>query len=54
VRTALAGATEVETAQRKTPKGGQTERTHREENGIRHVPSKPSKAGDVKNDTAGL
>ena len=33
VRTALAGATKIETAQRKTPKGGQRERTHREEHG---------------------
>jgi len=33
VRTSLAGAIQIETAQRKTPKGGQRERTHREEHG---------------------
>jgi hypothetical protein len=41
VRTALAGASKIETAQRKTPKGGQKERTHREEHG--------NLAGSVKN-----
>ena len=33
VRTALAGLNKIKTAQRKTPKGGQKERTHREEHG---------------------
>jgi len=41
VRTALAGLNQIETAQRKTPKGGQRERTHREEHG--------NSAGSVKN-----
>jgi hypothetical protein len=41
VRTSLAGANKIETAQRKTPKGGQKERTHREEHG--------NSAGSVKN-----
>jgi len=41
VRTTLAGASKIETAQRKTPKGGQKERTHREEHG--------NSAGSVKN-----
>ena len=41
VRTALAGANKIETAQRKTPKGGQRERTHREEHG--------NSAGSVNN-----
>ena len=41
VRTALAGLSKIETAQRKTPKGGQTERTHREDHG--------NSAGSVKN-----
>ena len=41
VRTALAGLHKIETAQRKTPKGGQKERTHREEHG--------NSAGSVKN-----
>ena len=33
VRTTLAGLNKIRTAQRKTPKGGQKERTHREEHG---------------------
>jgi len=41
VRTALAGLNQIETAQRKTPKGGQRERTHREDHG--------NSAGSVKN-----
>ncbi len=41
VRTALADQRKVEAAQRKTPKGGQRERTHREEHG--------APAGAVKN-----
>ena len=41
VRTALAGLNKIETAQRKTPKGGQKERTHREDHG--------NSAGSVKN-----
>ena len=41
VRTALAGLNKIETAQRKSPKGGQKERTHREEHG--------NSAGSVKN-----
>jgi len=41
VRTSLAGAIEIETAQLKTSKGGQRERTHREEHG--------NSAGSVKN-----
>jgi hypothetical protein len=41
VRTTLAGSTKTGTAQRKTPKGGQKERTHREEHG--------NLAGSVKN-----
>jgi len=41
VRTALAGPNQIGTAQRKTPKGGQKERTHREEHG--------NSAGSVKN-----
>ena len=41
VRTALAGLNKIKTAQRKTPKGGQKERTHREEHG--------NAAGSVKN-----
>jgi hypothetical protein len=41
VQTTLAGANKIETAQRKTPKGGQKERAHREEHG--------NSAGSVKN-----
>jgi hypothetical protein len=41
VRTTLAGLDKTRTAQRKTPKGGQKERTHREEHG--------NSAGSVKN-----
>ena len=41
VRTALAGLNKIETAQRKTPKGGQKERTYREDHG--------NSAGSVKN-----
>ena len=41
VRTALAGLSKIETAQRKTPKGGQKEWTHREDHG--------NLAGSVKN-----
>ena len=41
VRTALAGLNKIKTAQRKTPKGGQKERTHREKHG--------NLAGSVKN-----
>ncbi len=41
VRTTLAGSNKIGTAQRKTPKGGQKERTHREEHG--------NSAGSVKN-----
>ena len=41
VRTALAGLNKIKTAQRKTPKGGQKERTHREDHG--------NSAGSVKN-----
>ncbi len=41
VRTTLAGLNKIETARRKTPKGGQKERTHREEHG--------NSAGSVKN-----
>jgi hypothetical protein len=41
VRTTLAGLNKIRTAQRKTPKGGQKERTHREEHG--------NSAGSVKN-----
>jgi hypothetical protein len=41
VRMALAGSNQIGTAQRKTPKGGQKERSHREENG--------NSAGSVKN-----
>ena len=33
VRTTLAGLSKIKTAQRKTPKDGQKERTHREEHG---------------------
>ena len=41
VRTTLAGLNKIETAQRKTPKGGQKERTYREDHG--------NSAGSVKN-----
>jgi len=41
LRATLAGSNKIETAQRKTPKGGQKERTHREEHG--------NSAGSVKN-----
>jgi hypothetical protein len=41
LRTTLAGLNQIETAQRKTLKGGQKERTHREEHG--------NSAGSVKN-----
>jgi len=41
VRPALAGLSKIKTAQRKTPKGGQKERTHREKHG--------NLAGSVKN-----
>jgi len=40
VRTTLAGSNKIDTAQRKTPKGGQKERTHREGHG--------NSAGSVK------
>jgi hypothetical protein len=38
VRMSLAGLNQIETAQRKTPKGGQKERSHREGPGTRQVP----------------
>ena len=41
LRTTLADSNKIGTAQRKTPKGGQRERTHREEHG--------NSAGSVKN-----
>jgi hypothetical protein len=41
VRPTLAGPMNIGTARRKTPKGGQTERTHREDHGML--------AGSVKN-----
>jgi hypothetical protein len=45
----------VETAKRKTPKGGQKERTQREgHEGWASRVNKLPKAGDVKNGTAGL
>jgi hypothetical protein len=48
VWTALAGLNKIKTAQRKTPKGGQKERTHREDHGTRQVTLKIPSAGDVK------
>jgi len=56
VRATLADAIKkVETAKRKTPKGGQKERLQREgHDGWASRVKKLPKAGDVKNDTAGL
>jgi hypothetical protein len=56
VRATLADpAKKVETAKRKTPKGGQNERLQREgHDGWASRVNKLPKAGDVKNGTAGL